>query len=178
MQTVTLKQHPEILRVIRAADPTYRKTKAFIYTRESVTLHGTYWDGGSRSTYTAVELATGRNKGAPQYAPPQFGGPEGVWSPETMLAGAVANCFILSFRAIARASRLDWSALRCDVDAVLDRPERATYFTAFNVHAVLSGPEGTNIEMAERLLEKAVKICLVTASMKADTTLTTEIRVD
>lgn len=75
MQTVTLKDHPEVLRAIRAADPTYRKTKAFIYTRESVTLHGTYWDGGSRSTYTAVELATGRNKGAPQYAPPQFGGP-------------------------------------------------------------------------------------------------------
>lgn len=75
MQTVNLKQHPEILRAIRAADPTYRKAKAFLFVRESVTLSNTYWDGGSRSTYTAVDLATGRNKGAPQYAPPQFGGP-------------------------------------------------------------------------------------------------------
>ena len=111
-------------------------------------------------------------------APPQFGGPEGVWSPETMLVGAVANCFILSFRAIARASKFDWSALRCDVDGVLDRPERATYFTAFNIHAVLHVPEGANAEMAERLLEKAEKICLITASMKSETVLTTEILVD
>ena len=88
MQTVMLKQHPEILRVIRAADPTYKKTKAFVFTRESVTLSGTYWDGGSRSTYTAVELATGRNKGAPQYAPPQFGGPR--QSPEVQIPHDVA----------------------------------------------------------------------------------------
>lgn len=88
MQTVTLKDHPEILRAIRAADPTYRKTKAFLFVRESVTLGGTYWDGGSRSTYTAVDLASGRSKGAPQYAPPQFGGPR--QAPEVTLSPDVA----------------------------------------------------------------------------------------
>ena len=33
-------------------------------------------------------------------------------------------------------------------------------------------------ELAERLLEKAEKICLITASLKSETTLTTEILVD
>ena len=75
MKTVTLKDHPEVLRAIRAADPTYRKQKAFLFVSERVTLSGTYWDGGSRSEYTAVNLTTGRSAGAPQYAPPQFGGP-------------------------------------------------------------------------------------------------------
>jgi organic hydroperoxide reductase OsmC/OhrA len=109
-------------------------------------------------------------------APPQLGGPEGIWSPETMLAGAVANCFILSFRAIARASKFEWASLRVDVDGVLDRPERATYFTEFNIHAVLDVPEDAKVEMAERLLEKAEKICLITASLKSEVVLTTEIR--
>ncbi len=109
--------------------------------------------------------------------PPQFGGPEGIWSPETMLAGSVANCFILSFRAIARASKFEWSSLQVDVDGILDRPERATYFTAFNIHAVLDVTDGAKVEMAERLLEKAEKICLITASLKSETVLTTEIRV-
>jgi len=37
-------------------------------------------------------------------APPiQFGGPGDRWSPETMLVGALANCFIFTFRAMARA---------------------------------------------------------------------------
>lgn len=75
MQTIELAQQSEFKRVIQAADRTYKKRKAFFYVRESVTLDGTYWDGGSRSTYTAVRLSDGFSLGAPQYAPPQFGGP-------------------------------------------------------------------------------------------------------
>ena len=111
-------------------------------------------------------------------SPPQFGGPEGVWSPETMLSATVANCFVLSFRAIARASKFEWTSLECNVDGVLERPERATYFTAFNIHAVLRVPDGSRIELAQRLLEKSEKICLITASLKAEITLTTDIQVD
>ena len=110
-------------------------------------------------------------------SPPQFGGPEGYWSPETMLAAAVANCFVLSFRAIARASKFEWTALDCDVDGVLDRPGRTAYFTAFKVHAVLQVPEGAKIEMGQRLLEKSEQICLITASLKGEVELTTEIQV-
>jgi len=110
-------------------------------------------------------------------SPPQFGGPEGVWSPETMLSATVANCFILSFRAIARASKFEWTSLECNVDGVLDRPERSTYFTAFNIHVVLHAPEGARPELAQRLLEKSEQICLITASLKAETILTTDIQV-
>jgi organic hydroperoxide reductase OsmC/OhrA len=110
-------------------------------------------------------------------APPQFGGPEGVWSPETMLSAAVANCFILSFRAIARASKFEWTALECDVEGVLDRPERTTFFTAFNIHAVLRVPTDAKLELAQRLLEKAEQICLVTASLKSEIVLTTEVQI-
>jgi organic hydroperoxide reductase OsmC/OhrA len=111
-------------------------------------------------------------------APPQFGGPEGVWSPETMLSAAVANCYILSFRAIARASKFEWTTLECDVEGVLDRPERTTLFTAFNIHAVLTVPANSKVELAQRLLEKAEQICLVTASLKSETVLTTEVLID
>ncbi len=111
-------------------------------------------------------------------APPLFGGPEGVWSPETMLSATVANCFALSFRAIARASKFYWTSLECDVEGVLERPERVTFFTTFNIHAVLHVPAGAKLEMAQRLLEKAEKICLVTASLKSEVVLTTDIQVD
>ena len=109
-------------------------------------------------------------------SPPQYGGPLGVWSPETMLSAAVANCFVLSFRAIARASKFEWVSLECNVDGILDRPERASLFTAFNVHAVLKVPAGVKMELAQRLLEKAEDICLITASLKSDIALTTDIQ--
>lgn len=111
-------------------------------------------------------------------SPPQFGGPEGIWSPETMLSGAVANCFILTFRAIARASKFEWTSLKVEVDGVLDRPERATFFTGFNIHASLRVPTDARLELAERLLEKAEKICLITASLKSEIVLTTDIQLD
>lgn len=72
----SLKNAPEVKRVIQAADPSYKKHSAVLVQCESVELHGTYWDGGSRYTYTAVELATFRVKDAPQFNPPQFGGPQ------------------------------------------------------------------------------------------------------
>jgi hypothetical protein len=86
METITLKTAPEVSAIIRAADPSYRKQKAALYARESLALSGTYWDGGSRNTYTAVDLSTLRAVAAPQFDPPQFGGgdtrtvaiPEGI----------------------------------------------------------------------------------------------------
>jgi len=111
-------------------------------------------------------------------SPPQFDGPLGVWSPETLFSAAVADCFILTFRAIARASKFEWKSLQCRAEGVLERPEKATYFTTFNVHAVLHAPEGTKVELAERLLEKAEDLCLITASLKSEVVLTTEIIID
>jgi len=101
-------------------------------------------------------------------APPaEFGGPGDQWSPESLLVAAVADCFILSFRAIARASRLDWESLTCSVDGTLDAVDRVTQFTDFKVSATLKLPAGSNEEKARRLLEKAEHVCLITNSLKA-----------
>ena len=111
-------------------------------------------------------------------APPaEFGGPGDQWSPETLLAAAVADCFVLSFRAIARASRLDWISLDCKVDAVLDKVERVTQFTEFRETVELTVPEGTDEQKALRLLEKAEQVCLITNSMKGETHLDATVKV-
>ena len=68
-------------------------------------------------------------------SPPQFDGPLGVWSPETLFSAAVADCFILTFRAIARASKFDWTSLECTAEGVLERPEKTTLmFMPFYTH--------------------------------------------
>lgn len=111
-------------------------------------------------------------------APPvEFGGPGDRWSPETLLVAAVADCFILTFRAIAGVSRLPWISLSCEVAATVDRVERVTQFTGFLVRARLRVSEGTSEEQAHRLLERAEQTCLVTNSLKAGARLETEIEV-
>jgi hypothetical protein len=72
---IQLKNAPEVKRVIQAADPTYRKREAALIPEVTVALRGTYWDEGTHYTYTAVRLDTLEAFPAPQYNPPQFGGP-------------------------------------------------------------------------------------------------------
>jgi organic hydroperoxide reductase OsmC/OhrA len=108
--------------------------------------------------------------------PPEFGGPGDVWSPESLLVGAVANCFILTFRGIARASRFEWESLSCDASGALDKVERATQFTGFDLQVELTVPAGTDERKAHRLLEKAEHHCLITTSLKADSNLTATLR--
>ena len=109
--------------------------------------------------------------------PPEFGGPGDVWSPETLLVGAVADCYILSFRAIARASDFEWISLRCDVDAVLEKIEKVTQFTEIRETVVLEVPAGSDEAKAMRLLERAKRICLITNSMTGTTQLDATVRV-
>lgn len=109
--------------------------------------------------------------------PAEFGGPGDLWSPETLLAAAVADCFILSFRAIARASKFDWVSLECKVDAVLEKVEKVTQFTEFHETVVLEIPEGGDEKKATRLLERAEHVCLVTNSMKGTTHLDATVKV-
>lgn len=110
-------------------------------------------------------------------SPAEFGGPGDQWSPETLLVAAVADCFILSFKAIARASKFDWASLNCSVDGVLEKVDKVTQFTGFNLHVTLEIPEGARESKAQRLLEKAEQSCLITNSLIADSQLETEIRI-
>ena len=108
--------------------------------------------------------------------PVEFDGPGDRWSPETLLLGALVDCFVLTFRAVARAAKLDWSELAVSLEGTLDRPERVSQFTAFALQATLTVAPGTDIGAAEAALARAEKGCLISNSLKAPVHLGTEVR--
>jgi organic hydroperoxide reductase OsmC/OhrA len=101
-------------------------------------------------------------------APANFGGPGDKLSPEDLQVMAIASCLILSFRAIARASKLEWDNLQVETNGILDKVDRGMQFTEFHTRATLTLPMGSSREKAARLLEKADKTCLITNSLKAE----------
>ena len=112
-------------------------------------------------------------------APPaEFGGPGDQWSPEHLLVASVADCFILTFRAVAMASKLEWSGIESSAVGILDRVDRVTRFTSFTVSATLTVPAGTDIDKARRLLEKSEAACLITNSLSAETHLEADVIVE
>jgi organic hydroperoxide reductase OsmC/OhrA len=101
-------------------------------------------------------------------APPaEFDGPGDRWSPETLFVAALADCYILTFRALAGVFKLPWTALTCEVEGTVDRVDRVTQFTAFTMRARLTVPAGSDEPHALRLLDRAKHACLVTNSLKA-----------
>lgn len=106
--------------------------------------------------------------GLPEIAsapPPEFDGPGAVWSPETLLCVSLADCFVLSFRAIARASKCEWSDLTCRVEGVLERVDGVARFTRYTTFASLTVPSESDTAKARKLLEKAEHLCLISNSL-------------
>jgi len=102
-------------------------------------------------------------------APPkEFDGPGDVWSPETLLVAAIADCYILTFRGVARAAKFDWDDLKCEVEGILERVDGVTRFSGYTNHATLTVKPGTDHSKAEELLERAERVCLVNNSLLGD----------
>ena len=137
--------------------------------------------------YRVLATAEGKNnvvlssEGLPDLetaGPPEFGGPGDVWSPETLLVGAVADCFVLSFRAIARTARLEWTSLECHVTGELDKIAKLSQFVGFTVRATVTIPGEKDRKKAGVILGKAEKYCLITNSLKAESHLEAEVVVE
>jgi len=107
--------------------------------------------------------------------PPEFGGPGGTWSPEALLCAAVADCFILTFRAVARAARFEWQELECHVEGVLERVAGTSQFTRYTTMARLGVPPGADAERGRRLLEQAERGCLIANSLRGTRLLEVEV---
>lgn len=137
-----------------------------------------YVVGSSGRSDGGVTLTADGLMALPSASPAEFDGPGDQWSPETLLVGAVGDCLILTFGAVARASSLPWTSLDCDVTGTLDRVEKVTRFTAFEIRARLVVPDGTDAERALRVLEKSERACLITNSLNAEVTLVPSIEVE
>lgn len=106
-------------------------------------------------------------------APREFDGPGDSWSPETLLVGAVADCFAITFRGVAKASQLTWAACTCEVAGTLDRVDGVMRFTRIDIHAHLTVMDGAAEALALRVLDKAKRTCLITNSLAAEVHLQT-----
>ena len=92
-----------------------------------------------------------------------------------VLCASIADCFVLTFRAIARASKLEWSELACRVEGVLERVDGVAQYTRFTTSASLKVTSDSDAVKVQRLLEKAEHLCLVSNSLRGQRNLITEI---
>lgn len=91
------------------------------------------------------------------------------------MCAAVADCFVLTFRGVSRAAKLDWRKLECRVEGTLERIEGQAQFTRYANFAKLTVASGSDLAKARTLLERAEHSCLVSNSLRGVRTLESEI---
>lgn len=69
---VTLRDAPEIKRLIVAVFPGYKKHKAYVSGFDGGVNVNSYWDGGSRDEYGLVDIRTGRAGKLPTATHPYY----------------------------------------------------------------------------------------------------------
>jgi organic hydroperoxide reductase OsmC/OhrA len=119
----------------------------------------------------AVEITSRGLTALVSAPPPEFDGPGNLWSPEMLMVAAVADCLVLTFRAVAKLSKLQWNNLVCNAQGTVDRSDGVTRFTGIHLRVDLSIPAGSDLTKAQSILEKAEKACLVGNSLKCTPTL-------
>lgn len=108
-------------------------------------------------------------------APKDFDGPGDAWSPEHMLLSSVSTCFLFTLRSVAKLSKFQFKALEMSAEGTLDRKEGATRFTEIVLRPRLTLAPGADRAQAMRIMEKAEKACLISASLSTPVRLQAEV---
>jgi peroxiredoxin-like protein len=99
-------------------------------------------------------------------APSEFQGDAGYWTPEHLLLGALASCFVTTFRAIVDLSRFEVVSLEVSASGELTNKEGGFQFAEIVLYPVLGIATEADRGRALRLLEKTEHACLVSRSLK------------
>lgn len=113
-----------------------------------------------------LELSSAGLPGLQSAPPAEFDGPGTFGRPETLLLGAIADCFTLTFRAVARAGKFEWQTLECEVEGTLERVDGVTAFTRYTTRATLGLAAGADAARARQLLERSKQACLIANSLR------------
>lgn len=101
--------------------------------------------------------------------PHEFDGPGGQWSPEGLFAAALGNCFIATFKVMAKMSKLEYQGIRAEIEITVE-PDATRQLWVSKAH-LKAWVKGANpADRAQTLMEKASKSCLILNSVKTEKT--------
>lgn len=113
-------------------------------------------------------------------APPAFGGPEGVWSPEELLVASVGGCLMSTFLYFANRFNVAVKAYGSTARGSLSKTPDGLRFTDLEVAIRVTVPDDSTRETAAslRFKEKLEQYCPVSASLNCPVRLDLSIKTE
>jgi organic hydroperoxide reductase OsmC/OhrA len=110
-------------------------------------------------------------------APPEFHGEDGKWTPEHFFIAAVVSCFVVTFRAVAEMSKLEFLDLQVNTTGTLRRDEHGWRFAQITLLPEVTILHEKDRGLALKGLKKAEHGCLVARAMSVPVVMETSIKV-
>ena len=111
--------------------------------------------------------------------PTEFGGHPDVVSPEDRFVASVATCLLTTFFTIAQKRKLTYKAITSHGHGVLERDaNHQRRFTRLILRPRIVVGSADDVKNAQKTIELAEKLCLVSNSINSEITLEPEIVVE
>ncbi len=107
--------------------------------------------------------------------PPEFGGPQNVWSPEDLLAGSVGSCVMTTSVFFLEKSEVKLLSYLSNATATMEKTKEGLALTGVSVDVRISVANEEDIEKAEAALRKAEAACPVSKALKCGVSLKTRV---
>lgn len=98
-------------------------------------------------------------------SPPEFGGPPNTWSPEDMVAGAVASCIMTTSLFFLEKSGIEPLSYLSNATATMNKTKNGLAFTGVEVNVTVTVGSQEEIDKAYVAVEKAEGSCPVSKSL-------------
>lgn len=130
------------------------------------------WDKDKEGTLTART-----NPHLPVATPPDFGGPEGVWSAEELFVASVAGCLMSTFLYFAERVDVPVAAYSSVSTGRMEKTPGGLRFTSIDVTIRVTVPDEEARQRAAplRLREKIEKYCPVSTALNCPVRVTLDL---
>ena len=132
------------------------------------------WSGEKSGT---VSLLEGK-KNILVSTPPEFGGPEGDWSPEHLFLSSITSCFMSTYLVFVDKMKIEHTGFECTTTGQVELVDGKYKFTFIHLYPKAFVGTVAHVEKAQIALEKSKKYCLVSNSINAETILHPEVVID
>jgi organic hydroperoxide reductase OsmC/OhrA len=132
----------------------------------------TVWQQGRE-----CRVSKGDNLDLAVATPPEFGGPQGMWSPEELLVASVESCLLSTFLYFTDRFKIALESYSSTATGRMEKTAEGFRFTGVDVSIAVVVPDGDTARKASslRLNEKLEKYCPVSTSLNCPVRLVLEV---
>ncbi|MEQ9221326.1 MAG: OsmC family protein [Cyclobacteriaceae bacterium] len=136
------------------------------------------WNQDRKGVMCSPELNQNANNCIEVATPPEFPkGIPGIWSPEHLFTASVSSCLMTSFLAIAENFKLEFDDFSCPAKGTLEQVDGKLLMTTITMEPTVVVKDEKNRALAEKVLQKSEKVCLISNSIKSKVIMKSTIKV-